>query len=589
MVNPEDNTVRGSDHSHLVDPAYSGVFVEDVYGPEKLQIPENRVDYLGKNVAWYTDKPERAEVFEAEYITSTPGNEFNQGKFNALFNSFNRAAYSPDPNAFLFLPMPWGYVSQITLADVAETQNAARQGRIGTVLEPGTDYVLDRAWTTGEDEVDEFLADPEEFVEIHEEVYADDLEGRSLQDYMVEWANRLAEEGSGDLGERVVQLEGGNHRAFSAIASGENRIWVEILNLQDYPPTVSGARYQGPFPYPKTQMEGTERQVIPVQNWRRLQQPCSPPPDPHYPTPGSREIVRLYLEELPKYQLIACVLMGAEVIRNLVSTAQIHLFSTTPPNTLQEFAIELLGRTRQWVNGHSALWELDDYLDAAEDRIIRVRAAITDESTPENYALRALASFIDVLDDYRELTRPYVHSEAAIHGSWVVFEAGEAAYTGDLVNSSYDFYRWWWNECQCEFPISDVFTAEISSDETDAWTVFRRDVDTLAGEVEANSWHARGYELMDLDVTLAGSVRIRPDVAEGDPEQAVLEIIEEDWPFVIRNAVQGWTFVRDNSTTPEISVVLTDQQSHTYNVTFYRSYRFEREEYDETEHPDYPY
>jgi len=197
-------------------------------GYDEIPDEDERDDYFGKNVVWYAASGKNLCRIKPEYVVATEGNIFDYSKMRA-FAKLMRGEDRP------VLPAPLGDVRYVTLMDVEETNRSPE------------DYALEEPWTTGEDDVDEYLKDKEEWLNDNWEQYLDEVglempEGldwrdnnydefeeqaqKVIREYMDNWAKELEKEGSGDLGQVYVSLRDGNHRAFAAKEVGERFIWV---------------------------------------------------------------------------------------------------------------------------------------------------------------------------------------------------------------------------------------------------------------------------------------------------------------------------------------------------------------------------
>lgn len=160
--------------------------------------------YKGESVVWLG---EPGTMFPADpaYMTHIEGNIFDGAKLRAVAEAVRDA--SPD-RPIPFRP-PIAQVTKIDTEDVKESilYKEMRQGR---------------PLTTGDLEVDRYLAYPEDF---------DSDERDELQTELEE----AVESQSGDLGEWEVQIRDGNHRAFGSVLGGEPVVWVRLMpnQLQD--------------------------------------------------------------------------------------------------------------------------------------------------------------------------------------------------------------------------------------------------------------------------------------------------------------------------------------------------------------------
>ena len=162
--------------------------------------------YYGRNVIWdgYTGQMVRAYP---KYIQHVSGNQFDADKLAAIVSGIDEA---PDR---VVLTAPYGNVNFIDPLDVKESIESMRHG---------DDEGLDEPLSTGDDDLDEWLVDPERF----------DKGDQAHMKRLLKEAVRLKQ---GDLGKLACTIRDGNHRAFGALLAGEPYIWmiVEDNQMQD--------------------------------------------------------------------------------------------------------------------------------------------------------------------------------------------------------------------------------------------------------------------------------------------------------------------------------------------------------------------
>ena len=160
--------------------------------------------FCERNICWIgtAGKMVRADV---DYIYPISGNIFDRSKIKSLVDKISHA----DERVYLYAP--YGMITKINLTTVAES------------LE-GYDH---RPLTTGDDDLDDYLKDKEEYLSLYE-----DEERVEMQKEMEESLNKAVAFNSGDLGEFIFQIRDGNHRAFAAKALGESHIWMSVAENQ---------------------------------------------------------------------------------------------------------------------------------------------------------------------------------------------------------------------------------------------------------------------------------------------------------------------------------------------------------------------
>jgi len=159
--------------------------------------------YCGRNVIWdgYAGQMIRAYP---KYIQHISGNQFDADKLAAIVSGIDEA---PDR---VVITAPYGNVNFIDPQDVKES------------IEYAADEGLDEPYTTGDDDLDEWLVSPEKF---------DKAEQRQLAKTL----KQAVKERWGDLGRLACTIRDGNHRAFGALIAGEPYVWmiVEGNQMQD--------------------------------------------------------------------------------------------------------------------------------------------------------------------------------------------------------------------------------------------------------------------------------------------------------------------------------------------------------------------
>lgn len=180
---------------------------------EQLEDPRVAADaYRGQDVTWLGTDGRMVRV-PPEYARHIEGNIFDPSKLAAVVAGVQHAA---GPVVFV---APYGQASKVDLLTIKES------------LEYAEDEGLDRPLTTGDEQLDDFLVDPDawlgDFGEPGDEDYDD---AKAEMEARVKEAVELDE---GDLGGWVFTFRDGNHRAFGALIAGEPFVWM-ILADNDY-------------------------------------------------------------------------------------------------------------------------------------------------------------------------------------------------------------------------------------------------------------------------------------------------------------------------------------------------------------------
>jgi len=211
--------------------------------------------YQGRNVAWRGYAGKMIKV-PAEYAVSIEGNIFDNDKIYTVMKLVEKAA---NKGKLVVFDAPLTRASVITLGTIAE--DLKYEGNWSGVYH-------DRLLTTGDDELDRFIKDPELW---SEEEYFDDsifevedlfdqrprmwpYRWKTLHDVWKQWNDGKLEvdddyKGSlekytpigeameyalkhqtGDLGAIHFQMRDGNHRTFGSLAAGEPYIWARLTD-----------------------------------------------------------------------------------------------------------------------------------------------------------------------------------------------------------------------------------------------------------------------------------------------------------------------------------------------------------------------
>ena len=169
--------------------------------------------YYGNKVIWDGTAGKMMKA-DPEYIQHMEGNIFYPDKLAAVVSGVQNA------DERLVFTAPYGTANKIELIDVKES------------IEYRDDEDLDRPYTTGDEELDRYLVDPEEVLE----EYADpedepELYAQHKKEFEEALQEALKAE-QGDLGRWAVTVRDGNHRAFGALLAGEPYVYVIMAQNQ---------------------------------------------------------------------------------------------------------------------------------------------------------------------------------------------------------------------------------------------------------------------------------------------------------------------------------------------------------------------
>lgn len=213
--------------------------------------------YHGRDVIWLGYNGKMVKAYP-DMIYPIQDNIFYPEKLKAVKDKIE---HSPEKAVFF---APYGMASIIDLIDIKESQEYSEQD------------LGHRRWTTGEEDLDEYIKNPKEWiienVYLDSELWVEDIlkfvdindPTKHIEDFkrylieeegyedpedfkvalsalseltkevkeMEDYKQQAVDEGWGDLGRLSVQIRDGNHRAFGAIEAGEPYVWVIVAENQ---------------------------------------------------------------------------------------------------------------------------------------------------------------------------------------------------------------------------------------------------------------------------------------------------------------------------------------------------------------------
>jgi hypothetical protein len=189
------------------------------------EVPHHESDlYFGRNVIWVGDEGRMLKV-DPDYAQHTWGNTFDKDKLAAVVSGIENA----DDRVMFYAP--YGDALRIELEDVKESQEGGWE-----------DDSLDRPYTTGDEELDRYLVDPEDVLS----EYGDEPGDEAWEEAREDIGERLQEavaDNEGDLGQWAITIRDGNHRSFGALIAGEPYVYVMLSDDQWY--TIKGRADKG--------------------------------------------------------------------------------------------------------------------------------------------------------------------------------------------------------------------------------------------------------------------------------------------------------------------------------------------------------
>lgn len=194
--------------------------------------------YNGRRVRWLG---EEGRMYRARWDQVHPrgGNIFYPGKLPA-FVEYARELLQDGDKPLWRAPPGWAH-GPVTIQDIEESQQALQHG----VEDLYSSYGMTRAFSTGDEDLDEYIRDRQELrrelAKLEAEETEEDCRRDELRELIAEMEPRVEEavaSESGDLGTILIDLRDGNHRAFSAKLMGEPYVWVYITRGEEGPLTA---------------------------------------------------------------------------------------------------------------------------------------------------------------------------------------------------------------------------------------------------------------------------------------------------------------------------------------------------------------
>jgi len=182
--------------------------------------PENL--YTGRNVIWIGDKGRMLRV-DPDYALHIEGNIFYPEKLNAVMQG---VIHHPEKVYFI---APYGTASKIDLQSVKESIEYHGSG--------GDD--MDEPYSTGDDDLDEYLVDPGEYLSAYGEPGEEEYE--EMKEEMEQALRDAVENEEGDLGSWSFTIRDGNHRAFGSLLADEPYVWA-ILDDNTFQDLMEGKK-----------------------------------------------------------------------------------------------------------------------------------------------------------------------------------------------------------------------------------------------------------------------------------------------------------------------------------------------------------
>ena len=169
--------------------------------------------YHGPQVIWDGIEGHMVRV-PAENVAWNSQNILDSDKLRAVAQGIEESRVK------ITLRAAWGNIYKVCLTTVRDSIRYARDDPHDVL-------------TTGDDDLDEFLVDPETYIQDN---YADpDDEPELYAEKMADYQEALKDaeaNNEGDLGEWIFTPTDGHHRLFGALLAGEPYVWVMLADAQ---------------------------------------------------------------------------------------------------------------------------------------------------------------------------------------------------------------------------------------------------------------------------------------------------------------------------------------------------------------------
>ena len=169
--------------------------------------------HWGRNVGWPGTPREMVSV-DPDYAFPIEGNLFDWDKLASVAEGIRSA-----PGRVTLRP-GYGEFFVINRGDIAES------------LQYGEDQTLGRSYTTGDEELDAYLMDPEDAISDRDFLAVGERGYKTALARFEKELRQAERNQDGDFGELAVQVRDGNHRTFGAILAGEPVVWLTISRNQ---------------------------------------------------------------------------------------------------------------------------------------------------------------------------------------------------------------------------------------------------------------------------------------------------------------------------------------------------------------------
>ena len=184
------------------------------YDEDDIELEPGDKLYYGRNVIWIG--PE-GKMFRATPDMTSPWkyNAFDNKKITAITDRIKNGE-----TPVIFIKHPYAEVYPVSITEIQEMQESIKNDHFEE------DYAIDRPFTTGDDELDAYLGDSEQYLKDN---YDEDDWDKIIEEFE-DRKEQAVKNQTGDIGSYWVQIRDGNHRVFGAFAAGEPYVYVKVLD-----------------------------------------------------------------------------------------------------------------------------------------------------------------------------------------------------------------------------------------------------------------------------------------------------------------------------------------------------------------------
>ncbi len=203
----------------------------------------------------------------------------------------------------------------------------------------------------------------------------------------------------------------------------------------------------------KAGLEAPPATVLPQYSYRRHLTPCNPPEDPDWPTPHNAIEATELMLRLPIRQQVICALVAAEMTLPIYEEVYPESESEERPSE-RPTPQHSLAVTWAWVHGEATVEEVWEARSSSLSESRFILGEYNYERIDEAPASAVDSTYTAAQAVWQAARDTEGHSRMAARSADAGFSANAARQAWGM--SAEDFYAWWWRECRCRLPFTDV-------------------------------------------------------------------------------------------------------------------------------------